>query len=92
MADKKNVNEEAMNQEEEQKVNTPETPADQKNDNAADQKNDKVRQFFKDHGKKIKAGAAAVGLIGAGIAADRLGIKFGSKKKGEETGNDTAAE
>lgn len=86
MADKKNVNEEAMNQNEEQQV-TPEVP-DKKDEKPAKEPG-KIRKFFADNKGKIGVGLGVAGAFAAGIVADKLGIKIGSKKDGDQPG-DTA--
>ena len=63
---------------------------DQKNDQAVKQPG-KIKKFFEKHGGKVKAGLFVVGGVAAGIAADKLGLKLGSKKKGDDQpGGDTA--
>ncbi len=82
MADEKNVNENATINEEQNKENIPEAPADQKKEPG------KIRKFFSENAGKIKVGLGIAGAVGVGIAADRLGIKLGgSKKKDDETGS-----
>lgn len=44
----------------------------------------KIGAFFKKHAGKIKTGAAIAGAVCVGVAADRLGIKFGGKKKDDD--------
>lgn len=68
------------------------TPGGQKTDDKAEKKPGKVKQFFIDHKNKIAAGAGVVGAVGVGIIVDRLGIKFGSKKKGGDEPGDEQAE
>ena len=64
---------------------------DQKNDQADVKQPGKIKKFFEKHGGKVKAGLFVVGGVAAGIAADKLGLKLGSKKKGDDQpGGDTA--
>lgn len=44
----------------------------------------KIGAFFKKHAGKIKTGAAIAGAVCVGVAADRLGIKLGGKKKDDD--------
>lgn len=44
----------------------------------------KIGAFFKKHAGKIKTGAAIAGAVCVGIAADRLGVKFSSRKKDDD--------
>lgn len=45
----------------------------------------KIKSFFSKNAGKIKAGLAIAGAVGVGVAADRLGIKLGSKKKEDDS-------
>ena len=94
MAEEKNVVEMNPNTEEQKvEITAPETP-DQKTDEKADEKKPgKIGSFFKKHSNKIKIGLGAVGAIGIGVAAVRLGLRLGSKKKGgDESGGSETAE
>lgn len=75
MADKKNVTEATVNQEE-QKKTTPDG-------NEVKTEKHPVKDFFKKHGNKIKVGLGVAGAVGVGIAADRLGLSRLGKKKTE---------
>ena len=74
-----------MNQNEEQQNTTPDG-------NVVVVKKNPIKDFFKKNGSKIKVGLGVAGAIGVGIAADRLGIKFGSKKKPGEEAPETTTE
>lgn len=65
---------------------------DQKNDQADVKQPGKIKKFFEKHGGKVKAGLFVVGGVAAGIAADRLGLKRGSKKNGDDQSGGDAAE
>ena len=90
MANEKNVNatENTTTMEEQVKDQNQNTPGNEKETSAKEP--GKVKSFFTKHGGKIKKGLAAVGLVGAGIAADRLGLKIGGWKKGGDAPEDTA--
>lgn len=85
MAEVKEMKQEAMNQNEEQNQGTPAPEA------PVEKKDGKIKTFFKTHGGKIKMGLGLAGALGVGIAADRLGLKLGGKKK-DEDGPTEAAE
>lgn len=78
----KEIKNENVNPNEEQQANVPapETPVEEKKH--------PVKDFFKKHGNKIKTGLAVAGAVGVGIAADRMGLKLGGKKK---TGSDESS-
>lgn len=44
----------------------------------------KGKNFFKKNGKKLLTGAAIVGAVGVGVAADRFGLPFIKKKSTPE--------
>lgn len=91
MANEKNVNvienENTMADGEQVKDQNQNAPGNEKETSAKEP--GKIKTFFTKHGGKIKTGLAAVGLVGVGIAADRLGLKIGGgKKSGDAPGDD----
>ena len=71
-------NEASVNPNEEQAKTTPDG-------NEVKTEKHPVKDFFKKHGNKIKVGLGVAGAVGVGIAADRLGLKIGGRKKASDT-------
>ena len=67
----------AANNEEQQNA-----PAENENK----EKKHPVKDFFKNNGKKIGIGLGVVAAFGAGVAADKFGIKLPGKKKDPDAG------
>lgn len=55
-------------------------------ENENKEKKHPVKDFFKNNGKKIGIGLGVVAAFGAGVAADKFGIKLPGKKKDPEAG------
>ena len=47
-----------------------------------------IKDFFSNNKKKIAVGLGVAGAFGAGIIADKIGIKIPSKKESEEDTTD----
>ena len=80
----KNENVNPKTEEQQATVPAPEAPVEEKKH--------PVKDFFKKHGNKIKTGLAVAGAVGVGIAADRMGLKLGGKKKTGEDESSNEAE
>lgn len=86
MADKENKkleNEEAVDKK---------TTENQDQKTEAEKKPGKIKEFFVKNKNKVAAGLGIAGAIGVGVIADRIGIKFGSKKKTDDPAEETPAE
>lgn len=76
----KNENVNPKTEEQQATVPAPEAPVEEKKH--------PVKDFFKKHSNKIKTGLAIAGAVGVGVAADKIGLKIGNKKK---TGTDESS-
>ena len=55
-------------------------------ENENKEKKHPVKDFIKNNGKKIGIGLGIVAAFGAGVAADKFGIKLPGKKKDPDAG------
>lgn len=80
------MNEKNVTMNEEMAANKNEEQQNAPAENENKEKKHPVKDFFKNNGKKIGIGLGVVAAFGAGVAADKFGIKLPGKKKDPDAG------
>lgn len=82
------TNEATMDQKEQVKDQNQNAPGNEKETSAKEP--GKIKSFFEKHKGKIRTGLAIAGGVAVGVAADKFGLRLGSKKKGGDAPGDDA--